>query len=82
VQRLAQGPATAGQLAALYSISRPAVSRHLRVLRDAGIVAAIPHGRHLWYEADKDGLEQALGWLRDVTKRIADAPRLTIKEPE
>jgi DNA-binding transcriptional ArsR family regulator len=33
--RLAQGPATAGQLAALFSVSRPAVSRHLRVLRES-----------------------------------------------
>src|SRR5262249_28139477 len=51
LQRLAQGPATAGQLARLFDVSRPAVSRHVRVLRDAGLVGATAHGRHLWYVA-------------------------------
>lgn len=40
IQRLAHGPATTGQLAALVPISRPAVSQHLRLLRDAGLVRA------------------------------------------
>src|SRR5713226_6092745 len=35
---LTRGPATAGELAALLPISRPGVSRHLRVLREAGLV--------------------------------------------
>lgn len=40
IQRLAHGPATTGQLAALVPISRPAVSQHRRLLRDAGLVRA------------------------------------------
>jgi DNA-binding transcriptional ArsR family regulator len=38
LETLADGPATAGQLAALLPIARPGVSRHLRVLREAGLV--------------------------------------------
>ncbi|CAN5666590.1 metalloregulator ArsR/SmtB family transcription factor [soil metagenome] len=38
VEALADGPATAGELAALLPIARPGVSRHLRVLREAGLV--------------------------------------------
>ena len=42
VLTLARGPQTAGALAEPFAISRPAISRHLRVLREAGLVAA--HG--------------------------------------
>src|SRR6476619_266909 len=38
LEALARGPATAGELAALLPIARPGVSRHLRVLREAGLV--------------------------------------------
>jgi DNA-binding transcriptional ArsR family regulator len=38
VERLTAAPATAGELAALLPIARPGVSRHLRVLREAGLV--------------------------------------------
>src|SRR4051794_12651817 len=38
LETLAAGPATAGELAALLPIARPGVSRHLRVLREAGLV--------------------------------------------
>ena len=38
LETLAEGPATAGELAALLPIARPGVSRHLRVLREAGLV--------------------------------------------
>ena len=40
LETLARGPATAGELAALLPIARPGVSRHLRVLREAGLVEA------------------------------------------
>ena len=40
LETLAHGPATAGELAALLPIARPGVSRHLRVLREAGLVEA------------------------------------------
>ena len=38
LEALASGPATAGELAALLPIARPGVSRHLRMLREAGLV--------------------------------------------
>jgi DNA-binding transcriptional ArsR family regulator len=74
LQRLAQGPATAGQLAALFSVSRPAVSRHLRVLRHAGLVAATSSGRNVWYQARHAPLAELEAWLHEVGKRVADAP--------
>lgn len=45
------------------AISQPAVSQHLRVLRDAGLVAVRPEGARRLYRLDRDGLETARAWL-------------------
>lgn len=76
IQRLVQGPATAGQLAALFSVSRPAVSRHLRVLRRSGLVTATSSGRNIWYQAQHATLAGLGEWLDELTRRAADAPTL------
>ncbi|UMG92530.1 metalloregulator ArsR/SmtB family transcription factor [Nocardioides sp. TF02-7] len=44
-------------------ISQPAVSQHLRVLREAGLVAVRPEGARRLYRLDADGLEAARAWL-------------------
>ncbi|WP_067460118.1 ArsR/SmtB family transcription factor [Actinomadura macra] len=67
VTLLAGGPQTAGTLAAAFpEISRPAVSRHLRVLREAGLIAAEPAGRERRYRADPRPLQEIEGWLATV----------------
>jgi DNA-binding transcriptional ArsR family regulator len=77
IQRLAQGPATAGQLAALFSVSRPAVSRHLRVLRHTGLVKATSSGRNVWYQTRQPALAGLSEWLDALARRAADAPTLS-----
>jgi DNA-binding transcriptional ArsR family regulator len=77
LQRLAQGPATAGQLARLFSVSRPAVSRHLRVLRIANLVSTTNSGRNIWYQANPEPLAVLETWIHDLAKRVADAPGLS-----
>ena len=44
-------------------ISRPAVSRHLRVLKQAGLVAERPEGRKVYYRAEPEGLAPLVEWL-------------------
>ena len=56
---LRQGPLTAGQIADRFEVSRPAVSRHLRVLRASGLVHDTPVGRQRLYELDPDRLHSA-----------------------
>jgi DNA-binding transcriptional ArsR family regulator len=53
----------AGALAAQFDVSRPAVSRHLRVLRDAGLVRERRAGRLRLYRADPAPLEELRDWL-------------------
>lgn len=70
---LACGDHTAGEVAALFPISRPGVSRHLRVLREAGLVRDELTGRHRVYRLDLDGLTPVSVWLATLTSgRAAD----------
>jgi DNA-binding transcriptional ArsR family regulator len=53
----------AGELAAQFDVSRPAVSRHLRVLREAGLVQERRDGRLRLYRADPEPLGELREWL-------------------
>jgi DNA-binding transcriptional ArsR family regulator len=53
---LASGPVSVGALAAALPVSRPAVSQHLRVLKDAGLVVVAPVGTRRLYQLDPGGL--------------------------
>jgi len=63
VEALANGPATAGQLAALLPIARPGVSRHLRVLREAGLVQVRKEAQRRVYQLRPQPLAEVDQWL-------------------
>lgn len=67
---LASGERTAGAVVeavqAELSISQPAVSQHLRVLREAGLVTVRAEGTRRHYAVDRSGLAAALAWLVQV----------------
>ena len=67
ISALARGDLSAGDVAALFPISRPAVSRHLRVLREAGLVRDELVGRRRVYRLDVDGLSPVAAWLGTLT---------------
>jgi DNA-binding transcriptional ArsR family regulator len=56
-ERLAQGPQAVGELASEFPISRPAVSQHLKVLKQAGLVSDRAEGTRRLYQLDPRGLE-------------------------
>jgi DNA-binding transcriptional ArsR family regulator len=53
----------AGRIADRFAISRPAVSRHLRVLRESGLVRDTLSGRQRLYELDPSRLSDLIAWL-------------------
>jgi DNA-binding transcriptional ArsR family regulator len=55
-ERLIERPQAVTQLAADMPVSRPAVSQHLKVLRDAGLVVDTRAGKHRIYQVDRNGL--------------------------
>lgn len=63
LEALAGGPATAGELAALLPIARPGVSRHLRVLREAGLVEAHQQAQQRVYRLRPEPLAEVDEWL-------------------
>ena len=60
---LASGPATAGELAALLPIARPGVSRHLRVLREAGLVDVRQEAQRRIYSLRLEPFAEVDEWL-------------------
>jgi DNA-binding transcriptional ArsR family regulator len=63
LDRLCDGPVNAGTLAADFRSSRPAISRHLRVLREAKLVVHKKVGRERVYEVDPVPLSDVAGWI-------------------
>ena len=55
--RLARRPCAVGELARELPVSRPAVSQHLKVLKDAGLVTDRPDGNRRIYRVNPDGLQ-------------------------
>ena len=68
-ERLALGEAlTVRALTERAGVSQPAVSKHLGVLRRAGLVEAEPRGRETHYSARPEGLQPLLGWMARYTE--------------
>src|SRR5256712_3628665 len=63
LEELAAGDATASQLAEPHDVILPAISRHLRVLEDAGLLQVEPEARVPRYHIDVAPLSAAFGWL-------------------
>ena len=56
LEQLREGPRAVGEIAAQVPVSRPAVSQHLRVLKEAGLVTERQNGTRRLYRVDPDGL--------------------------
>ncbi|MEJ7796570.1 MAG: metalloregulator ArsR/SmtB family transcription factor [Nocardioides sp.] len=74
--RLAAGPARVVDLAADHAISRPAISRHLRVLGEAGLVTVEQRGRERHYALDRAGLVPVRRLLADLAMPVHLNPRV------
>ena len=74
---LGEGGRSVGELAGQLPVSRPAVSRHLRLLREAGLVVEQPRGTQRIYALHADGLETVRAYLEQVWGDAAARFRLT-----
>ena len=76
VERLRTGPCTVGELSDVVPVSRPAVSQHLKVLREAGIVLETREGTRHYFALDAKALERLRlhfeGLWQDVLNAFAD----------
>jgi DNA-binding transcriptional ArsR family regulator len=70
VEMLAGGERTAGEIAARFAISRPAVSRHLRVLRESGLARVQVEAQRRVYDLDPMPLREAGAWTALQRQRL------------
>jgi DNA-binding transcriptional ArsR family regulator len=63
LDRLAAAELNATELRDGLGISQPAVSQHIAVLREAGLIAEAREGRHVRYRIDPQGLEPLVAWF-------------------
>jgi DNA-binding transcriptional ArsR family regulator len=63
VERLAEGPASVGQASDGIPVSKPAISRHLKVLEEAGVVTRVVDGRTHRLALRRDPLADAADWM-------------------
>lgn len=68
IERLTAGECSAGELGEGFAISQPAVSRHLRVLREAGLVAARAEAQQRVYRLRPEKLREVDDWLARYRK--------------
>jgi DNA-binding transcriptional ArsR family regulator len=66
VESLAAGETSFGELADKFEMSRPAVSQHLKVLREAGIVESRADAQRRIYRLSDDGLDELEAWIGKV----------------
>ncbi len=79
-ESLAGGEALVKDLTARFHISQPAVSQHLAVLRDAGLVRGRREGRCVHYRVDPSGMKPLVDWITHYrafwTRRVARLEKL------
>jgi DNA-binding transcriptional ArsR family regulator len=81
-ERLAERPRAVGELARELPVSRPAVSQHLKVLKDAGLVIDRPAGARRIYQLDPDGVGDLRAYLDQFWRRALAAYKEAVEQRE
>jgi DNA-binding transcriptional ArsR family regulator len=85
VERLAAGPATVGEVTRGFDVSKPAISKHLKVLEETGVVSRVVEGRTHRLTLEPKTLEEAAEWMerqRAVWNRLFDVVDEYLNEKE
>ena len=81
-ERLVDRPCAVGELARGLPVSRPAVSQHLKVLKDAGLVVDQPAGNRRIYRINPDGLAELRADLDRFWRSALTAYKAAVEKPE
>jgi len=85
VERLAIGPATVGEVSRGFGVSKPAISKHLKVLEETGVVNRVVEGRTHRLSLEPQALGEAAEWMdrqRALWERLFDVVDVYLKEKE
>jgi DNA-binding transcriptional ArsR family regulator len=81
-ERLADGPRAVGELADGLPVSRPAVSQHLKVLKQAGLVTDHAHGTRRLYQLDPAGIESVRSYFDTFWHHALTAFKAAVEKEE
>jgi DNA-binding transcriptional ArsR family regulator len=84
VELLSRGERAAGEIVAEFDVSAPAISQHLKTLRDAGLVQVRVDAQRRIYALDRAALDEIDAWLADVRRfwsRSLDALERELRKP-
>jgi DNA-binding transcriptional ArsR family regulator len=85
VERLATGPATVGEVTRGFDVSKPAISKHLKVLEETGVVTRVIKGRTHVLSLETEALGEAADWMdrqRAIWTRLFDVVDDYLKEEQ
>ena len=85
VERLAVGPATVGEVTRDFDVSKPAISKHLKVLEETGVVTRVVEGRTHRLSLEPKALDEAADWMerqREIWERLFDVVGEYLNEKE
>lgn len=85
VELLSRGERAAGEIVNAFEVSAPAISQHLKVLREAGLVEMRADAQRRIYRLNPEGLDEMDAWIRNVRRfwagRLDDLER-ELRKPE
>lgn len=83
LELLRRGDLTAGEIAAHFSISKPSISHHLNILKQAGLVSDERQGQNIVYSLNTTVFQEALAWLLELAGTQAkENPPVKVNDPE
>jgi|GEM_PF-506598 len=85
VERLAVGPATVGEVTRDFGVSKPAITKHLKVLEETGVVTRVIEGRTHRLSLEPEALGEAADWMdrqRVLWERLFDVVDEYLKEEQ
>ena len=85
VERLASGPATVGEATKGFDVSKPAITKHLKVLEETGVITRAIEGRTHRLSLQTGVLEEAADWMdrqREIWGRLFDVVDEYLKEEQ
>ena len=80
-QKLSGGPIAVNELARTLPVTRPAVSQHLKVLKEAGLVTDIKSGTRRLYQLDPEGVARLRAHFDQMWTRALSAFQETVEKP-
>lgn len=66
---LSRGEKTAGDLASKFDMTKPSMSHHFAVLKDAELISSRRDGQQIWYSLNTTVAQDAIAWVMDLVER-------------